>query len=206
MAEGRMLKKEISDSRKIGNLKSDRPRVMYFMMLPHLDKEGRLKADPKIIKGQICTMLPYSQKSIQTSLEQLHDVGLLTLYTVKGNQFVQYIRFLDFQSFNPDREAKSKIPAPSQEDSGVIRRTPLNVREVNVREYSELFDQFWKVFKGRWNVDRSRYDKGSKMEAWEVWQKMNEADKALAFKGAPKTGDKKTKDCCRWLKFRCWET
>ena len=201
-----MLKKEISDSKKLGKLTSDRPRVLYLMMLPHLDRDGRLKADPYQIKGQVCTMLTYSVTSIQKALEQLHGAGLLVLYQVDGEQYVEYTRFNDFQAFNYDRESKSKIPAPTLDNSGVVRRTPLKLREVNVREYSELFDQFWKVFKGRWNVDRSRYDKGSKMEAWEVWQKMNEADKTLAVKGAPKTGDKKTKDCCRWLKFRCWET
>ena len=47
MAEGRMLKKEISDSKKLGRLPSDRPRVLYLMMLPHLDVKGRLYADPK---------------------------------------------------------------------------------------------------------------------------------------------------------------
>lgn len=119
MAEGRMLKKEISDSMKLGQLKSDRPRVLYFMMLPHLDRDGRLKADPYKIKGQICTMLPYSIKSIQTALEQLHAVGLLILYSIDDKQYLQYTRFHDFQSFNYNKEAKSKISPPTPENSRV---------------------------------------------------------------------------------------
>ena len=132
MAEGRMLKKEISDSGKLGRLKSDRARVLWFMMLPHLDRDGRLKADPVIIKGQICTMMPYSIKSIQTSLEQLNDIGLIILYQADGDQCLQYTRFLDFQTLKYDRESESKISAPNPEDSGVILRTPLKLREVKL--------------------------------------------------------------------------
>ena len=62
MASGRMLKKEISNSEKLGIVKSDRARVLYFMMLPHLDIAGRLEANVRRIKGQIVTMLPYSEK------------------------------------------------------------------------------------------------------------------------------------------------
>jgi hypothetical protein len=123
MAEGRMLKKEISDSKKLGRLKSDRPRVLWFMMLPHLDRDGRLKADPDQIKGRICTKLPYSTKSIQSALEQLHDVGLLVLYDINGDQCLEYTRFHDFQKFNYDRESESKILPPTPENS---RPTPNN--------------------------------------------------------------------------------
>ena len=141
MAEGRMLKKEVSDSKKLGELKADRPRVLWFMMLPHLDRDGRLKADPAKIKGQICTMLGYSTASIQKCLEQLHEVGLVILYSVNGEQYLQYTRFSDFQSIKYDRESESKIPAPNPEDSGVLLRTPPKekIREVklnkeNIRE------------------------------------------------------------------------
>ena len=68
------MKKEISNSEKLGAVKTDRARVLYLMMLPHLDVVGRLEANTRLIKGQIVTMLPYSQKAIQTSLEQLREV------------------------------------------------------------------------------------------------------------------------------------
>jgi len=125
MAEGRMIKKEISDSRKLGRLLSDRPRVLYFMMLPHLDIEGRLKAEPTEIKGRIATYLPYTLKSIQSALEALHDVGLLILYHENGDQFLEYTRFRDFQKLYPDKEAGTKILPPTPENS---RPTPEDSR------------------------------------------------------------------------------
>lgn len=211
MAQGRMLKKEISDSKKLGLLHSDRPRVLYFMMLPHLDMKGRLKAEPQIIKGQITTMLHYSVGSIQNALKELHRVGLITLYQAKDDQCLEYTRFSDFQTINPDREAESKIPAPTPEDSGELRRTPLkdklNISKVKVNEskYSDSFEEFWKLFKGRWNPDKDDYRKGSKPEAFKSWKKLMEADQQNATKGAPFSGDKYTPDCYRWLREKRWE-
>ncbi len=128
MASGRMLKKEISDSDKLGAVKTDRARVLWFMMLPHLDVAERLEANVRRIKGQITTMLPYSEKAIQVCLEQLHDSGLITLYKTSNKQYLEYTRFDDFQNLNPDREAESTIPPPNPEDSRVIQRTPLNIK------------------------------------------------------------------------------
>ena len=132
MATGRMLKKEISDSRKLGNVKTDRARVLYFMMLPHLDAAGRLEADVRLIRGQITTMLPYSERVIQSCLEQLHNANLVVLYTDSDKQYLEYTRFGDFQSLNPEREAKTKIPGPTPNNSGVIQSSPPKIRQVKL--------------------------------------------------------------------------
>ncbi len=146
MASGRMLKKEISDSVKLGAVRTDKARVLYFMMLPHLDVMGRLEADTRRIKGQITTMLPYSEKVIQGCLDQLNDAELLVLYSISKKQYLEYTRFGDFQRINPDREAKSTIPSPTQEDSGVVQITPSKLSEVklslskdNISQASEEF-------------------------------------------------------------------
>ena len=133
MASGRMLKKDISNSEKLGNVKSDRARVLYFMMLPHLDVEGRLEANIRQIKGQVVTMLPYSEKAIQAALEQLSESGLIILYSNSEKQYLQFTRFNDFQNINADREAKSDIPPPTPEDSRVAQRTPLKLSEVKFK-------------------------------------------------------------------------
>jgi len=134
MASGRMLKKEMSNSRKLGNVKTDRARVVYFMMFPHLDVMGRLDADVKRIKGQITTMLPYSEKSIQACLEQLHEAHLVTLYVNCEQQYLEYARFDDFQNLNPAREAESSILGSTHKDSRVLQRTPLKLSKVKLRE------------------------------------------------------------------------
>jgi len=139
-----MLKKEISNSRKLGDVKTDRARVLWFMMLPHLDAVGRLEADTKRIKGQITTMLPYNEKAIQGCLEQLHDVGLLTLYVIDDNQYLEYTRYNDFQVLNPDREANSKIPAPTPDNSRELKTPKSNISKVklNLNEDKDKYLDF----------------------------------------------------------------
>ena len=150
-----MLKKEISNSRKLGEVKTDRARVLYFMMLPHLDVQGRLEADVRLIKGQITTMLPYSEKAIQACLEQLHNSGLVVLYSESNKQYLEYTRFEDFQTLNPNREAESKIPAPTPDNSRGLQTTPLKISKVKVSkdkykdkvfltlgEYEKLVEKF----------------------------------------------------------------
>lgn len=138
MAEGRMLKKRIAKSKKVAGLKTDRTRTLYFMILPHLDVEGRIEADPNIIKGNVCPYInTMTLRSIAESLKDMEKVGLIVLYEVSGEHFLQYTRFSDFQNLQKSREAKSSIPAPApellQSDSGVDHREDkFNTIEVQV--------------------------------------------------------------------------
>jgi len=156
MASGRMLKKEISDSEKLGAVKSDRARVLYFMMLPHLDIAGRLEANTRRIKGQITTMLPYTEKAIQAALEHLCEAGLIVLYTDSDKQYLQFTRFDEFQSLNPEREAKSTIPGPTPDNSRVIEsgksklsKVKLSLSKDKYKANSGFFDEVRKFYNGK---------------------------------------------------------
>lgn len=130
MAEGRMLKRNISRSEKLARLKSDKPRVLYFMMLPYLDVEGRLEANPKLIRGQIIPLLNYSVAKVQQCLEELDEVGLIQLYEGNGKKCLEYFKFNDHQNLRKDREAASEHPTPPQRQADA-RHTPI---EVNLKE------------------------------------------------------------------------
>jgi len=108
-----MIKKIISKSKKMGRLKDDSARLLYFMMLPHSDIEGRLEGDSLLVRS---TVMPYfhdwDDEKIQQCLELLHEVGLIILYTIEEDQYVQITRFEDFQTIRKDRESASDIPKP----------------------------------------------------------------------------------------------
>jgi hypothetical protein len=53
MAEGRMLKRRITLSKKMAALKTDKARLLWFYMLPFTDVEGRINADPEDIRDEI---------------------------------------------------------------------------------------------------------------------------------------------------------
>ena len=77
--------------------------------------------------------------------------------------------------------------------------------EKSREEYSDSFLSFWQKFKGRWIPDKGVYRKGGKAEAFAVWRTLTLEQQKRASEAASKTGDKFTKDACRWLTNRRWE-
>jgi hypothetical protein len=63
----------------------------------------------------------YTLGRIQECLLDLDGVGLIILYGDERGQYLQLTRHGEEQKINRNREAKSKIPAPLTEDSGVIQ-------------------------------------------------------------------------------------
>ena len=104
MAEGRMLKKIISTSKKLANLKSDSARLLYTWLLPHLDVEGRFSADPNIVKGYVVPRLKMSTKKIAEYLDDMVINGLIILYEKNSDKYLQLNKFKDFQILRENRE------------------------------------------------------------------------------------------------------
>lgn len=120
MPEGRMLKKVISESKKLGALKSDSARLFYTWLLPHLDIEGRHSADLDILKGHIFPKVKSMTPSkIVRLLNELHDAKLIILYKANGETYLELKKFHDYQKVDRNKEAKSKIPHPTSVESGV---------------------------------------------------------------------------------------
>lgn len=162
MADGRMLKKTISNSKKLAMV-SDRAKVIWFMLLPHADIAGRVMACPEIVKGQYLTLLNYPAKSIQKCLAELHGAGLIILYNVNGDQYAEFTRFADFQSLRPDREGESKIPAPPLDsgtapgvllDNSGLSKDKLSKEKLSQdNDVSSVFGHWNKQsLKGRWKA------------------------------------------------------
>ena len=139
-----MLKKRISKSRKFAALKSDKARLLYLMILPHLDAEGRTEADSGILKGTVC---PYvksiTQRSISVLLRGLAETGLIILYETDGERYLEFEKFEDFNRINKDKEAKSDIPAPSGlQRSAIVTPGKVKLREVKENISKEKFLDF----------------------------------------------------------------
>jgi hypothetical protein len=123
MAEGRIIKKCISESKKLAELKSDSARLLYTWLIPHLDSAGRYMADPEIIKGHIVPKIKTMTISkIKQILDELADTGLIRLYKSNGEVYLELIKFTEFQkSLALDREPKSKFPAPDPDGKNEFR-------------------------------------------------------------------------------------
>lgn len=121
MAKGRMLEKVVSDSKRLPKLKTDSARLLWTWILPYLDIEGRCLADPDMIKGKIVPRLKtFTPENITEYLEDMADVGLIILYEIDEEKYLQFRNFQKFQTLREDREGKSKLPPPPklQQNSG----------------------------------------------------------------------------------------
>lgn len=115
MADGRMLKKVVSDSKKLAELKSDSARLLWTWILPYLDIEGRYYADPDIIKGKVVPRLKtFNAENIAKYLNEMNDIGLIVLFEHEDEKYLEYRNFKEFQNLRESKEAKSKIPPPNK--------------------------------------------------------------------------------------------
>jgi len=140
MAEGRMLKKKIATSQRLAELKTNDARLLWTWLLPFLDIEGRYHASPDIIKGTVFPRISFfTTRKIKKCLEDLVRVKLISIYTVNGDQFLEFSNFKDNQTLRLDREKPSSIPAKPQLQEQLqdnSRSTPAEdkIREVNRRK------------------------------------------------------------------------
>jgi hypothetical protein len=149
MADGRILSKRISRSDKVSALSTDTARMIYSWIIPYLDVEGRMEANPRLMKSDIAPLLDHiTPQVIQEILNELNNIGLIVLYLSENKQYLQLLKFDENQpNLRKDREKKSQIPkAPAkikqektelrQESGESPAEVPhkINIREVNIRE------------------------------------------------------------------------
>jgi len=135
-----MIKKEIHRSKKLAALISDAHRMLYLMIYPHVDVDGRFSADPADIKLECVPLIERTGKTtIAGALVDMADKGLINLYPDPEDGetwFLEITRFHDFQSLRRNREAPSRIPANnSGSGPGLLReysgKFPLSKEVIN---------------------------------------------------------------------------
>lgn len=160
MAQGRLVKRKITKSKKFAALKTDKARLLWFYMLPFTDVEGRIEADPEDIKDMILRKQRrgFSLVKIEECLQDLHTVGLILLYSVDGTRYLQYTKFADEQVLRRDKEASSEIPDPSTAqvqpiDSTETAQPPLSLSlsKPNIKESISIIFEKWNFYKGKAN-------------------------------------------------------
>lgn len=130
MAEGRMLKRAVSDSRKLSELKTDAARLLWTWILPYLDIEGRYYADPDMIKGKIVPRIKtFTPTNVATYLIDMARVKLIILYEIDGEKYLQFRNFREFQNIRESHEAKSKIPPPESMAEDNYSNTTVELQE-----------------------------------------------------------------------------
>jgi hypothetical protein len=114
MAEGRMLKRNVAISKRLPKLQSDSARMLWTWLLPFLDVEGRYYAAPDLIKANVVPRVKtFNEENISEYLDDMAEVGLITLYEVDNEAYLQFRKFDDFQTLRKSKEGKPLPPPPT---------------------------------------------------------------------------------------------
>jgi hypothetical protein len=115
MARGRMLNRSLAQSVQFMSLANDTHRLLFVMAIPHLDREGRMTANPRAFRATACPMLDHITD--RTILEAFNDFSknrLIDFYTDDGSRDVYSSPGFknQQQGMRYDREAPSKFGCP----------------------------------------------------------------------------------------------
>lgn len=113
MARGRMISGTIGESRKFAALANDTHRLIYLMVMPHVDKAGRYEADPILIKGRCLTRLDIDVSTVEAWLEDAANVGLIRHYEARGMTVLEIVNFTEHNTPH-HKEPDSKLPGPEE--------------------------------------------------------------------------------------------
>lgn len=159
-------------SKKIARL-TDKAKVLWFMIYPHLDREGRIAFDDiQDLKIEIIPYFNWTIKKIADALNEIADIGLIVLYPNNNKIAMQFTRFEDFQvGLRKEREAESDITPPEEtpESSGDFRILPpkFKLNEVKGRKEGRKEEKIYYCFESS------------------SWQNIKEKDMELWVKAYP---------------------
>ena len=184
-----------------------------LLLLAQHEKKEFIFADEKwtLETGQFLTgrkklseLSGVSESQTERILKYLENEHQIT--QLKTNKF-RIITIVNWDKYQNDeaviQQANNRRTTEGQQKD--TYKNDKNVKNDKKKNIADLFDIFWTKFKGRWNVDKGRYNKGSKHDAQIVWKTLTVAERQLAVSAAPKSGGKFTQDACRWLKSKRWE-
>lgn len=136
--KSRLVEETIITSRKINKI-SEGAENLWHRLNSKVDDFGHYLADPNVIKGQIYPLRKIMVSSIKKRLQELIDagepgkVGLIRLYEVNGETYLELVDFEIHQKWRKDIKRKAEYPKPVTylNESERIRNGPLRIRTGN---------------------------------------------------------------------------
>lgn len=111
----RTLKPETWHDEKVGRL-THHARLLFVVLITMADDEGRFRALPSAILGHGYPYDSHSPAQVNRWLNELADVGLVTLYSVDGLTYGAFPKWQTHQRVN--RATASILPEPSLNGHG----------------------------------------------------------------------------------------
>lgn len=112
MARKRMIDPSFWIDEKLGTM-SPIVRLLFMGLISNSDDEGRLVGHPALVKSIV---FPYdidvSIQQVEEYLQQIHEKGLIQIYSVNNQTYIQVNKFKKYQKIN--RPTPSQLPSAEQ--------------------------------------------------------------------------------------------
>lgn len=119
-SKGRMLRSDISKSKKIASL-SDRSLILFFMMIPHLNSFGKMNGSPHFIKGEVVPLLDqFTVPVIERCLSEISDKTSVKWFNLDGLFYIHSVSWEEHQELREDRRGQDLLPNYSGSIPGVL--------------------------------------------------------------------------------------
>lgn len=140
-SDGRMIRRDISHSRKVASL-SPKACVLFTFMIPHFNAHGKMSGNPYTIKGEIVPFLEYLQiPDIEACLIEITEKTNVKWFQHEGIYYLHAINWDEHQALT--KKGVDRLPSYSkttpkqlQENSGSsqknLQTTPPSEVEVEV--------------------------------------------------------------------------
>jgi len=133
MGRIRTIKPEFSKSESNGRL-SREARLLFILLWTVVDDEGRARAAPKLLAGELYPFDDDARDLIEAWLNELDTSGKIRRYEVDGTHYLDIPKFLEHQLIN--RPSKSRLPEFTE--SSLNNQGSLNTRARDTR--SKILD------------------------------------------------------------------
>lgn len=205
-----MVHATIWESAQVSRLSRD-ARLTYIGLIVLGDDDGRLKADPRLIKSQI---YPYDDEvklsDIEKWMGEIKAQNLVVEYEVEGVRYMYHPKWENYQQLREDRRRESNIPAPDIEFSVVPTKRQPSVnqkgdkppRKISKDKISKdntdlLADSAFVVF---WDKYPKKVGRKAAFKAWhKVEWTPDLVSKAMTALEAWKQSEQWTKDAGRYI-------
>lgn len=134
MAQRRLINKSLGSSKKFLRLQSfagdltEFAQILFALIIPNTDDFGRFSGDAETAKYGVFPISTRSLEDFEKALQCLCQAGLITLYDVEGERYLEVVNFEREQS-GLHKRTKSHYPGPGgkepPKDPPDPRREPL---------------------------------------------------------------------------------
>ena len=137
-----MLNRKISRDREVAAIANDlgcAHALFFTWAISHLDRDGRLDADPEVLRGMVVPLIGKIDGSvIASTIELAGEFGLIDVYEDdRGRRFMTYPKFAANQvGLRHNREPASDFPDP-EDCRKISGSVPEDIRQPSGRDPAE---------------------------------------------------------------------